>query len=41
LWGTEEPQANIHGTDESLDPDELKNIAIAEALFLHKLDGGS
>lgn len=41
LWGTEEPQANIHGTDESLDPEELKNIAIAEALFLHKLDGGS
>ncbi|GHP01048.1 dipeptidase [Reticulibacter mediterranei] len=41
LWGTEEPQANIHGTDESLDPDELKNIAIAEALFLYKLGGGS
>ncbi len=34
LWGPEDPQARIHGTDESVDLAELERCALAEALFL-------
>lgn len=34
LYGVEEPQARIHSADESVDPNEIRDIAIAEALFL-------
>jgi acetylornithine deacetylase/succinyl-diaminopimelate desuccinylase-like protein len=34
LWGPEDPQARIHGTDESVDPSELERCALAETLFL-------
>jgi acetylornithine deacetylase/succinyl-diaminopimelate desuccinylase-like protein len=34
LWGAAEPQARIHGTDESVDLAELERCALAEALFL-------
>lgn len=34
LFGVEEPKCAIHSPDESVDPTEIENIAIAEALFL-------
>lgn len=34
VFGIEEPQCTIHSANESIDPTELENIAIAEALFL-------
>lgn len=34
LYGVEEPVANIHGVDESVDPTEIERIAVAEAAFL-------
>ncbi len=34
LYGVEEPRATIHSANESVDPSEIENIAIAEALFL-------
>lgn len=34
LFGVEEPQSTIHSPDESVDPTEIENIAIAEAGFL-------
>lgn len=34
LYGVEEPKATIHSPNESVDPTEIENIAIAEALFL-------
>ena len=36
LLGVEEPQCLIHAANESVDPSEIENIALAEALFLHK-----
>lgn len=34
LLGVEEPRALIHAADESVDPSEIENLALAEALFL-------
>ncbi|GHJ42261.1 dipeptidase [Streptomyces sp. TS71-3] len=34
LIGLSEPEARIHAVDESVSPDELRRLAIAEALFL-------
>lgn len=34
LYGVEDPLANIHGVDESVDPTEIERIAVAEAAFL-------
>ena len=36
LFGVEEPQCTIHSANESVDPTEIENIAIAEALFLQR-----
>ncbi len=37
LMGVEEPQCRIHAPNESVDPSEIENLAVAEALFLQKL----
>lgn len=34
LFGVEEPQTTIHSPNESVDPAEIENVAVAEALFL-------
>ena len=34
LYGVEEPAANIHSPNESVDPQEIYGIAIAETLLL-------
>ncbi|WP_448852729.1 M20/M25/M40 family metallo-hydrolase [Corynebacterium sp. 335C] len=34
LFGVEEPQCRIHSSDESVSADEMRDIAVAEALFL-------
>ncbi|WP_295624878.1 dipeptidase [uncultured Corynebacterium sp.] len=34
LYGVEEPQCRIHSSDESVDPNEIRDIAVAEALIL-------
>lgn len=34
IFGIEEPRCTIHSANESVDPSEIENIAIAEALFL-------
>lgn len=34
LFGVEEPLCRIHSADESVDPREIRDIAVAEALFL-------
>ncbi|WP_232835913.1 dipeptidase [Actinocorallia populi] len=34
LMGVEEPRALIHAADESVDPSEIENLALAEAIFL-------
>jgi len=36
LMGVEEPMALIHAPNESVDPDELETMALAEALFLQR-----
>jgi acetylornithine deacetylase/succinyl-diaminopimelate desuccinylase-like protein len=36
LLGVEEPKCLIHAPNESVDPSEIENIALAEALFLRK-----
>lgn len=36
LFGVEEPQSTIHSPDESVDPTEIENIAVAEANFLQQ-----
>ena len=36
LMGVEEPQALIHAPNESVDPQELSAMALAEALFLQR-----
>ena len=36
LFGVEEPKCTIHSANESVDPTEVENIAIAEALFLQR-----
>ncbi|MGX5772668.1 M20/M25/M40 family metallo-hydrolase [Microbacterium trichothecenolyticum] len=35
LMGVEEPLALIHAPNESVDPSEIENLAVAEAIFLH------
>ena len=39
LYGVEEPQARIHSADESVDPNEIRDIAIGEAVFLASVNG--
>jgi acetylornithine deacetylase/succinyl-diaminopimelate desuccinylase-like protein len=39
LLGVEEPASRIHGPNESVDPDELRRTALAQALFLADLGG--
>ncbi|MDO5030567.1 MAG: dipeptidase [Corynebacterium sp.] len=39
LYGVEEPQARIHSADESVDPNEIRDIAIGEAIFLASING--
>ena len=39
LLGVEEPLCLIHAPNESVDPTEIENMAIAEALFLRRLGG--
>jgi acetylornithine deacetylase/succinyl-diaminopimelate desuccinylase-like protein len=36
LMGVEEPLALIHAPNESVDPSEIANMALTEALFLHR-----
>ena len=36
LFGVEEPRCLIHAPNESVDPSEIENIALAEALFLER-----
>lgn len=36
LMGVEEPTCLIHAPNESVDPLEIKNLALAEVLFLEK-----
>jgi len=36
LMGVEEPLALIHAPNESVDPGEIANMALAEALFLQR-----
>ena len=37
--GVEEPQALIHAPNESVHPQEIADLAVAEALFLRRLAG--
>ncbi|MGI8593098.1 MAG: dipeptidase [Solirubrobacteraceae bacterium] len=37
IWGAEDPGANIHSADESVDLSELERATHAEAAFLHSL----
>jgi acetylornithine deacetylase/succinyl-diaminopimelate desuccinylase-like protein len=39
LLGVEEPLCRIHAPNESVDPSEIENIAVAEALFLREYAG--
>ena len=39
LMGVEEPKCLIHAPNESVDPSEIENIALAEALFLERYAG--
>lgn len=38
LFGVEEPRCLIHAPNESVDPAEIERIALAEALFLRRLE---
>ena len=37
--GVEEPAGLIHAPNESVDPQEIADLAVAEALFLRRLAG--
>jgi hypothetical protein len=39
LLGVEEPLCLIHSPNESVDPTEIENIALAEVLFLQRYAG--
>jgi acetylornithine deacetylase/succinyl-diaminopimelate desuccinylase-like protein len=39
LMGVEEPLALIHAPNESVDPTEIANMALCEALFLRRYSG--
>ncbi|TXG92390.1 dipeptidase [Rhodococcus rhodnii] len=41
LFGVEEPQCLIHAANESVDPSEIENVAVAEALFLSEYGTGA
>ncbi|MEU7901615.1 dipeptidase [Actinoplanes sp. NPDC049118] len=41
LMGVEEPQALIHAPNESVDPREIADMALAEALFLQRYSGAA
>jgi acetylornithine deacetylase/succinyl-diaminopimelate desuccinylase-like protein len=41
LMGVEEPQTLIHAPNESVDPTEIANMALAEALFLREYANGT
>jgi acetylornithine deacetylase/succinyl-diaminopimelate desuccinylase-like protein len=36
LMGVEEPKCPIHAPNESVDPSEIENMALSEALFLEE-----
>ena len=36
LMGVEEPKSLMHAPNESVDPSEIENMALVEALFLQK-----
>jgi acetylornithine deacetylase/succinyl-diaminopimelate desuccinylase-like protein len=40
LMGVEEPLTLMHAPNESVDPTEIANMALAEALFLHRYGNG-
>ncbi|GGZ35720.1 dipeptidase [Streptomyces poonensis] len=40
LFGLSEPEAQIHGLDESVHPEELERLSVAEALFLRNYAAG-
>jgi acetylornithine deacetylase/succinyl-diaminopimelate desuccinylase-like protein len=37
LWGAEDAPANIHGADESVHPDEIERMIVAQALLFERL----
>jgi len=37
LLGVPDPESRIHSTNESVDPEEIRRIALGEALFLSRL----
>jgi acetylornithine deacetylase/succinyl-diaminopimelate desuccinylase-like protein len=39
LIGLSEPEARIHGLNESVSPQELERLSVAEALFLQNYAG--
>jgi cysteinylglycine-S-conjugate dipeptidase len=39
LMGVEEPKCLIHAPNESVDPSEIENSALSEALFLQRYAG--
>lgn len=41
LIGLSEPEARIHAVDESVSPDELERLSVAEALFLRNYASGA
>ena len=40
LWGAEDAISNIHGANESVDPSEIENMAVAQALLIQSLAKG-
>lgn len=41
LLGVPDPESRIHSTNESVHPEEIRRIAVGEALFLSRLGSGS
>jgi hypothetical protein len=41
LLGVEEPLALIHAPNESVDPTEIANMALSEAIFLQRYAGNA
>ncbi len=41
LLGVPDPESRIHSTNESVHPEEIRRIALGEALFLHRLGSGA
>ena len=40
LWGAEDAPANIHGANESVHPDEIERMIVAQALLIERLSKG-